>query len=131
MLIQVRAMVAVGDLLYPVDADGDVVEVSDEELKTKVLSVEGLPFKMTFGDMDDLQQEAVVLELEAEFSRKLRALRRLPQELSRVVQRLDLSLRLQPTMTDPLAAAHESVGALTFALEEAKRQIEALVQEAA
>lgn len=124
MLIAIPAQVAIGDTLYPVNAEGEVVEVSAEELKTKVLKVEGLPFGLSYGELNPLQVEAVVLALEAEFERRHRALHRLPQELRRVLGQLRRAKEYRPTLPDPLEAANELVGAYRFTVEEMERRVE-------
>lgn len=132
MLISIHAQVAIGDTLYPVNAEGEVVEVSAEELKTKVTKVEGLPFGLSFGELNPTQVEAVVLALEAEFERRHRALHRLPQELRRVLGQLRRAGDFKPLLSEePLHAANNLVGALRFAVRQAESSLESLLKEVA
>lgn len=56
---------------------------------------------------------------------------RLKAELKGVIGMLRRVLAMQSTVTNPLDGALERVGALTFAVEQAKAQLEQLIQEAA
>lgn len=131
MLIRTDAAVAIDDHVFSVLAEGEVVEVSAHELKTEVLSVESLPHGLSYPELDDLQKEAIVLALEEAFEKRLRAQRRLGEELHLVVGMLRRALLAPATLEDPLERANETVGALRFTVERAKAQLEALIKEAA